>query len=132
MKDGRLVLVEWEGRRRPRRDVILELAAAGVPVADIARRLDVRYQIVYMTLHPQPSASTRSRRTVVDTTGARTDRPGRRHPPRLRLAEERDADGREGPVPLGAVPSPATVCGGVWAPVVDRQRRVRAGATPTG
>ncbi len=55
MKDGRLVLVEWEGRRRPRRDVILELAAAGVPVAEIARRLDVRYQIVYMTLHPQPS-----------------------------------------------------------------------------
>ncbi len=55
MKDGRLVLVEWEGRRRPRRDVILELAAAGVPVAEIARRLDVRYQIVYMTLHPQPA-----------------------------------------------------------------------------
>lgn len=55
MKDGRLVLVEWEGRRRPRREVILELAAAGVPVAEIARRLDVRYQIVYMALHPQPS-----------------------------------------------------------------------------
>ena len=50
MKDGRLVLVEWEGRRRPRRDVILELAAGGVPVAEIARRLDVRYQIVYMTI----------------------------------------------------------------------------------
>jgi hypothetical protein len=55
MKDGRLVVVEWQGRRRPRRDVILELAASGMPVAEIARRLDVRYQIVYMTLHPQPS-----------------------------------------------------------------------------
>lgn len=50
MKDGRLVLVEWEGRARARRDVILELAAAGVPVAEIARRLRVRYQIVYTTL----------------------------------------------------------------------------------
>lgn len=55
MKDGRLVLSDWEGRRRPRRDVIFELAASGVPVAEIARRLGVRYQIVYMTLHPQPS-----------------------------------------------------------------------------
>jgi hypothetical protein len=42
MKDGRLALVEWEGRRRPRRDVILELAASGVPVAEIACRLGVR------------------------------------------------------------------------------------------
>ncbi len=56
MKDGRLILVEWEGRRRPRRDVILELAAAGVPVAEIARRLGVRYQIVYVTLRSQQSA----------------------------------------------------------------------------
>ena len=55
MADGRLVFVEWRGRRRPRRDVILELAESGVPVAEIARRLDVRYQIVYMTLHPQPA-----------------------------------------------------------------------------
>jgi hypothetical protein len=31
MKGGRLVLVELEGRRRPRHDLILELAAAGVP-----------------------------------------------------------------------------------------------------
>jgi hypothetical protein len=55
MKDGRLVLIDWDGQRRPRRDVILELAAAGVPVAEIARGLEVRYQIVYMTLHSQPS-----------------------------------------------------------------------------
>jgi hypothetical protein len=55
MNHGRLVLVEWEGRRRSRRDVILELEAAGVPVAEIARRLGVRYQIVYTTLHSQPA-----------------------------------------------------------------------------
>ena len=55
MKEGRLVLVQWEGCRRARRDVIRELFASGVPVSEIARRLSVRYQIVYMTLHAQPS-----------------------------------------------------------------------------
>ncbi len=50
MTDGRHVWIEWEGKRRRRRDVINELHAAGVPVADIARRLGVRYQIVYQTV----------------------------------------------------------------------------------
>ncbi len=54
MRDGRLVMIDWQGRWRPRRDVILELQEAGVPVADIARRLGVRYQIVYMTLKGAP------------------------------------------------------------------------------
>ena len=63
MKDGRLIEIEWEGRPRYRRDVIRELHAAGMPVAEIARRLDVAYQIAYMTLrgsvaHPSaPSSS---------------------------------------------------------------------------
>jgi hypothetical protein len=39
MPDGRLVLIDWKGRRGHRRDVILELDASGVPVAEIARRL---------------------------------------------------------------------------------------------
>lgn len=59
MRDGRLVVIEWDGQRRPRRDVILELHVAGLPVAEIARRLGVAYQIVYMTLHPQPSVRPR-------------------------------------------------------------------------
>ena len=75
MKDGRLVWVEWEGRRRPRRDVILELEAAGVPVGEIARLLDVRYQIVYMTLHPQPSVRTDSPPAPSRRRRWRTDRP---------------------------------------------------------
>ncbi len=50
MTDGRHVWIDWEGERRRRRDVINELHAAGVPVADIARRLGVRYQIVYQTV----------------------------------------------------------------------------------
>jgi len=36
MKDGRLVLVEWEGRCRPRRHVIRELAATGVLKCQVA------------------------------------------------------------------------------------------------
>lgn len=50
MKSGRLVMIEWDGVLRPRRDVIVELHAAGVPTADIARRLGVIYQIVSTTL----------------------------------------------------------------------------------
>lgn len=51
--DGRLVIIEWDGRRRPRVDVIRELHASGVRVADIARRLGVAYQTVYMAVKPQ-------------------------------------------------------------------------------
>jgi len=36
MKDGRLLVIEWEGRRRPRRDVIRELAATGVLACQVA------------------------------------------------------------------------------------------------
>lgn len=45
-------MIEWEGRRRPRRDVIRELYDAGVAVADIARRLGVSYQTVYQVVQP--------------------------------------------------------------------------------
>lgn len=59
MGDERLVMIEWEGRRRPRRDVILELHAAGVVTAEIARRLGVRYQIVYTTVQGSPMSDPR-------------------------------------------------------------------------
>ena len=49
------MIIEWQGQQRPRRDVIHELHEAGVETAEIARRLGVQYQIVYMALHPQPS-----------------------------------------------------------------------------
>lgn len=62
MPDGRLVMIEWEGRRRPRLDVIRELFDAGVPVADIARRLGVRYQIVYMAVRGQTRPGNADRR----------------------------------------------------------------------
>lgn len=61
--DARLVMIEWEGRRRPRLDVIRELFDAGVPVADIARRLGVRYQIVYMAVRGLTRPGTASRRS---------------------------------------------------------------------
>jgi hypothetical protein len=48
--DHRLVVIEWEGNERPRIDVMRELYSQGVSVGDIARRLDVRYQIAYMAL----------------------------------------------------------------------------------
>jgi hypothetical protein len=50
MKAGRLVMIDWDGVLRPRRNVIFELHAAGVPTADIARQLGVIYQIVSTTL----------------------------------------------------------------------------------
>jgi hypothetical protein len=61
VSDGRLVMIEWQGRRRPRLDVIRELFAAGMPVADIARRLGVKYQIVYMAVrgHARPATADR-------------------------------------------------------------------------
>lgn len=52
--DGRLIYITWNGERRPRLDVIRELHAAGVPVAEIARRLGVIYQIVYMAVKGTP------------------------------------------------------------------------------
>ena len=51
---GQVVWIEWQGRRRQRREVIAELHAAGVPTAEIARQLGVRYQIVYMALKGAP------------------------------------------------------------------------------
>lgn len=57
MKDGRLIEIEWEGRRRHRRDVIRELHATGMPVAEIARRLNVRYQIAYLALRGRAAKS---------------------------------------------------------------------------
>lgn len=56
--DGRLVYITWNGERRPRLDVIRELHAAGVPVAEIARQLGVIYQTVYMAVkqHQRPPA----------------------------------------------------------------------------
>ncbi len=59
MTDGRLVLIDWEGRRRPRVDVIRELYGAGAPIAEIARRLGVRYQVVYESSSRTSSASDR-------------------------------------------------------------------------
>ena len=48
--DGRLVMIDWEGVRRPRVDVMRELHSQGVPIADIARQLDVQYQTVWMAV----------------------------------------------------------------------------------
>lgn len=49
-RDHRHVYIEWAGTSRPRVEVIRELHASGVPVADIARRLGVPYQTVYMAV----------------------------------------------------------------------------------
>jgi transposase len=65
---SRLAMIEWQGRRRPLRDVILELHAADLPVGEIARRLGVSYQIVYMVvqatsakaLAPAPAVGSKS------------------------------------------------------------------------
>jgi hypothetical protein len=62
MNEGRVAFIEWQGQRRARRDVIHELHAAGHSVGDIARRLGVRYQIVYQVVRanaetPQPKAT---------------------------------------------------------------------------
>lgn len=48
----RPVVIEWQGQRRERRDVISELWSAGIPVAQIARQLDIPYQTAYMVVHP--------------------------------------------------------------------------------
>jgi hypothetical protein len=50
MAKGRTVWIDWNGQSRRRRDVIEELRRSGMAVADIARRLGVRYQIVYLAL----------------------------------------------------------------------------------
>lgn len=61
----RLAMISWEGRLRPRRDVIRELHRAGVPKAEIARRLGVVYQIVQMVIGPTgPEAAAGTKRTA--------------------------------------------------------------------
>lgn len=45
-------MIRWDGRVRPRREVIRELHAQGVPKAEIALRLGVVYQIVQQVLGP--------------------------------------------------------------------------------
>jgi hypothetical protein len=52
-----LVYIIWEGTRRPRLEVIRELYAAGVPTAEIARRLGVIYQTVYVAIRHEPRAA---------------------------------------------------------------------------
>lgn len=63
MPKGQTVFIEWEGRRRSRREVIGELYVDGQPVGDIARRLGIRYQIVYQVVHPQAGSLARSPRS---------------------------------------------------------------------
>ena len=46
------VMVDWEGRRRPRREVILELHREGIPKREIANRLGVIYQVVQQVIGP--------------------------------------------------------------------------------
>lgn len=53
---GKPIVIEWEGRQRVRRDVVSEMSGAGVPIAEIARRLGVSYQTVYIILR-QPAAN---------------------------------------------------------------------------
>jgi hypothetical protein len=54
------VVIPWGGRLQPRRDVILELHAQGVPKADIAQRLGVIYQIVQQVVGPTSARATPS------------------------------------------------------------------------
>lgn len=56
MGDGRLIWIDWEGRRRPRQDVIRELHRGGMSVGDIGRRLGIRYQVVRQTILGDPNA----------------------------------------------------------------------------
>ena len=75
-----LVMIEWQGKLRPRREVMVELHQAGMPKAEIARRLGVIYQQVQI---------------VVGPTGSQPASPGRRAPdlrPRVRpeIAHARD------------------------------------------
>src|SRR5690606_16443753 len=44
---NRAAMIEFRGDMRPRTDVIRELLAEGRKVGDIARELDVAYQLVY-------------------------------------------------------------------------------------
>lgn len=50
MADDRIVIIEWRGRRRRRREVILELNASGGSVGEIARLLGISYQTVYQVV----------------------------------------------------------------------------------
>ena len=59
-RDHRHVYIDWEGTNRPRVDVIREMHASGVPVADIARRLGVLYQTVYMAVRAVHRSDTES------------------------------------------------------------------------
>ena len=58
-----LVMIEWQGRLRPRREVMLELHEAGMPKAEIARTLGVIYQQVQIVIGPTgPQPATPGRR----------------------------------------------------------------------
>jgi hypothetical protein len=50
-------MVTWEGEERPRLEVIRELAASGQSRGQIAKALNVPYQIVYQALKSQASAA---------------------------------------------------------------------------
>lgn len=78
MDDGRLVMIDWQGRRRIRRDVIAELHDAGRSVAEIARDLDIRYQIVHQQvtrITPAPSVQPPSRRPPIAPTAVDDGEP---------------------------------------------------------